>query len=88
MALADFNRAILLMDPSDWFFKAHFYQDPVCPGSFWGLESLIQMMKVAARERWKGASGRFESMALGQKHVGFIAAKSFLPTNSSPSRPA
>ncbi|MBI5239448.1 MAG: hypothetical protein HY926_03175, partial [Elusimicrobia bacterium] len=53
---------------SEWFFKAHFYQDPVCPGSL-GLESFIQLMKAAARERWKGAGGRFESMALGQKHT-------------------
>ena len=26
------------VDPSEWFFKAHFYQDPVVPGSL-GLES-------------------------------------------------
>ena len=41
------------IDPSEWFFKAHFYQDPVIPGSL-GLESLLQLMKVAAAERWGG----------------------------------
>ncbi|OGR19893.1 MAG: hypothetical protein A3K53_10940 [Deltaproteobacteria bacterium RIFOXYB2_FULL_66_7] len=63
-----FIRGSKKVDPSEWFFKAHFYQDPVCPGSL-GLESFIQLLKVAARERWPGAGGRFESMALGQKHT-------------------
>ena len=31
--------------PEEWFFKAHFLGDPVCPGSL-GLESLIQVLKV------------------------------------------
>ncbi len=38
--------------PADWFFKAHFYQDPVWPGSL-GLESLVQLLKVVAWERWQ-----------------------------------
>ncbi|MDD5657549.1 MAG: type I polyketide synthase, partial [Elusimicrobia bacterium] len=60
-----FIRGTKRVDPSEWFFKAHFYQDPVCPGSL-GLESFIQLMKLAARQRW--GEGRFESMALGRKH--------------------
>jgi 3-hydroxymyristoyl/3-hydroxydecanoyl-(acyl carrier protein) dehydratase/malonyl CoA-acyl carrier protein transacylase len=43
--------------PGEWFFKAHFYQDPVCPGSL-GLESLLQLVQLAAVKRW-GAEGRF-----------------------------
>ncbi len=74
-----FIRGTKRVDPSEWFFKAHFYQDPVCPGSL-GLESFIQLMKVAARERWPGASGRFESMALGQKH-GWLYRGQVIPTN-------
>ncbi len=42
--------------PEEWFFKAHFYQDPVIPGSL-GLESLLQLLKVYALERW-GAGSR------------------------------
>ncbi len=30
--------------PSDWFFKAHFYSDPVQPGSL-GLEMMLQLMQ-------------------------------------------
>ena len=37
----------------EWFFKAHFYQDPVWPGSL-GLEAMLQLMKVVAAERWGG----------------------------------
>ncbi|HEX4048786.1 MAG TPA: beta-ketoacyl synthase N-terminal-like domain-containing protein, partial [Elusimicrobiota bacterium] len=54
------------VNPDEWFFAAHFYQDPVCPGSL-GLESFIQLMKCYARDRWPGA-GRFESMILGRPH--------------------
>jgi len=39
------------VDPREWFFKAHFYQDPVCPGSL-GIESFIQLLKYMARMRW------------------------------------
>ena len=37
--------------PSDWFFKAHFYQDPVIPGSL-GLESMISLMKYMSIKFW------------------------------------
>ncbi|MBW2431309.1 MAG: hypothetical protein JRF56_20320, partial [Deltaproteobacteria bacterium] len=46
-----FIRGIKTVDPQDWFFQAHFYQDPVCPGSL-GIESFIQLLKFMARERW------------------------------------
>ncbi|SIO57153.1 PfaB family protein [Singulisphaera sp. GP187] len=39
------------VDPGAWYFKAHFHQDPVCPGSL-GLESFRQLLKVVAAERW------------------------------------
>jgi len=39
------------VDPEAWFFKAHFFQDPVWPGSL-GLESFLQLLKFAARKRW------------------------------------
>jgi acyl transferase domain-containing protein/3-hydroxymyristoyl/3-hydroxydecanoyl-(acyl carrier protein) dehydratase len=49
-------RGTMAVDPSSWFFKAHFYQDPVIPGSL-GLESFVQLLKVFARERWGDAGG-------------------------------
>ncbi len=37
-------RASKKVDPNEWFFHAHFYQDPVCPGSL-GIESFIQLIR-------------------------------------------
>jgi 3-hydroxymyristoyl/3-hydroxydecanoyl-(acyl carrier protein) dehydratase len=63
-----FIRGSKNVDPGEWFFKAHFYQDPVCPGSL-GLESLLQLLKAVAVKRWGGAAeSLFETMALGEKH--------------------
>jgi 3-hydroxymyristoyl/3-hydroxydecanoyl-(acyl carrier protein) dehydratase len=45
-------RGTKTVDPAEWFFKAHFYQDPVCPGSL-GIESFIQLLKFAALRRWE-----------------------------------
>jgi 3-hydroxymyristoyl/3-hydroxydecanoyl-(acyl carrier protein) dehydratase len=33
------------VDPGEWFFKAHFYQDPVQPGSL-GVEALLQLLQA------------------------------------------
>ena len=46
-----FVRGRKVIQPDEWFFKAHFYQDPVCPGSL-GLESFLQLLKFAAIQRW------------------------------------
>ena len=46
-----FIRGVKKVDPNEWFFKAHFYQDPVCPGSL-GIESFIQLIKFMAIDRW------------------------------------
>jgi 3-hydroxymyristoyl/3-hydroxydecanoyl-(acyl carrier protein) dehydratase len=53
------------VNPQEWFFKAHFHQDPVWPGSL-GLEALVQLLKVAAQRRWPGE--RFEAMRGGPHH--------------------
>jgi len=64
-----FLRGLKKVNPDEWFFKAHFYQDPVCPGSL-GLESFINLIKAAAAKRWKDLppGSRFEAMALNEKH--------------------
>ena len=56
------------VDPGAWYFRAHFHQDPVCPGSL-GLESLLQLLKVVAAERWGAGPGSvFESPCLDAPH--------------------
>jgi 3-hydroxymyristoyl/3-hydroxydecanoyl-(acyl carrier protein) dehydratase len=63
-----FIRGSKAVDADEWFFKAHFYQDPVCPGSL-GLESFLQLLKVVAIKRWgDDAESVFEAVALGEKH--------------------
>jgi 3-oxoacyl-(acyl-carrier-protein) synthase/3-hydroxymyristoyl/3-hydroxydecanoyl-(acyl carrier protein) dehydratase/1-acyl-sn-glycerol-3-phosphate acyltransferase len=39
-----FLRAEKDVDPAEWFFKAHFFQDPVQPGSL-GLEAMLQLLQ-------------------------------------------
>jgi 3-hydroxymyristoyl/3-hydroxydecanoyl-(acyl carrier protein) dehydratase len=55
------------VNPDAWFFQAHFFQDPVWPGSL-GLESLVQLMKVYAHRRWGDPADGWQAMALGQQH--------------------
>ncbi|MFO0807664.1 MAG: beta-ketoacyl synthase N-terminal-like domain-containing protein [Gemmataceae bacterium] len=46
-----FIRGGIDVDPDAWFFHAHFFQDPVWPGSL-GLEALLQLLQVIAARRW------------------------------------
>ena len=39
------------VDPAEWFFQAHFHQDPVWPGSL-GLEAFLQLLQFFAARRW------------------------------------
>jgi 3-hydroxymyristoyl/3-hydroxydecanoyl-(acyl carrier protein) dehydratase len=63
-----FVRGSKQIDPDEWFFHAHFFQDPVWPGSL-GLESFLQLLKFAAVRRWPQlvSSHRF-ALATGQSH--------------------
>ena len=58
-------RATRRVAPDEWFFKAHFHQDPVVPGSL-GLESFLQLLRFIAVERW--GSGACESVVANERH--------------------
>lgn len=59
----------IAVDPTFWFFKAHFYQDPVWPGSL-GLESFLQLLKIAAWKRWgKPRHPGWQTVALNCPHA-------------------
>ncbi|MGE4069931.1 MAG: beta-ketoacyl synthase N-terminal-like domain-containing protein [Lysobacterales bacterium] len=63
-------RAVKDIDSSEWFFKAHFFQDPVQPGSL-GLEAMLQTLQYALLQHLspaERASARFQSIALDQPH--------------------
>lgn len=54
---------------SDWYFKAHFFQDPVQPGSL-GIEAMIQLLQAYMLHEGMDAgipSPRFEPLAVGHE---------------------
>ncbi|HEV8563067.1 MAG TPA: beta-ketoacyl synthase N-terminal-like domain-containing protein, partial [Actinophytocola sp.] len=56
------------VDPGAWFFKAHFFQDPVMPGSL-GVEAMCQLLRWYMIDRGVGAGlpdPRFEPVALNE----------------------
>jgi 3-hydroxymyristoyl/3-hydroxydecanoyl-(acyl carrier protein) dehydratase len=57
------------VDPDEWFFKAHFYQDPVWPGSL-GIEAFMQLLKFIAMDRWPHLASRCRfSLVTGARHA-------------------
>jgi 3-hydroxymyristoyl/3-hydroxydecanoyl-(acyl carrier protein) dehydratase/1-acyl-sn-glycerol-3-phosphate acyltransferase len=59
------------VDAGEWFFKAHFYQDPVQPGSL-GIEAMLQLLQFHMIETGMGdgvAHPRFEAIAVDREHV-------------------
>lgn len=56
-----------MVDPEEWFFKAHFYQDPVCPGSL-GVESFLQLMQFYALNIWDYDPEQYELIMNRHSH--------------------
>lgn len=57
------------VDMGEWFFKAHFFQDPVQPGSL-GIEAMIQLLQWTMLEMKLDAGfaqPRFETLGLGEE---------------------
>ena len=69
------------VDPEAWFFRAHFHQDPVWPGSL-GLESLVQIMKLYAQRRWGNPPAGWQAVALNRPHR-WVYRGQILPTDSA-----
>jgi PfaB family protein len=51
------------INPADWFYRCHFYQDPVMPGSL-GVEAMLEAMQAYALHQELG--GQFRSPRFGQ----------------------
>ncbi len=65
-----FIRGSKRIDPAEWFFAAHFYQDPVWPGSL-GIEAMLQLLRYAALSKWGRSlarTHRFAPVLLGRPH--------------------
>ena len=72
------------VDPKEWFFKAHFYMDPVQPGSL-GIEAMIQLLQFVMIHEGYGkdlTEPRFEPIAIGRelkwKYRGQVVPKNTL----------
>lgn len=61
-------KGIKRVDPSEWFFDAHFYQDPVCPGSL-GIEAFLQMLRFFLLKKYEIQTDKQMAMLpIGQNH--------------------
>ncbi len=56
-------RAVLAIQPSQWFFGCHFKNDPVMPGCL-GLDALWQLLGVFLG--WSGLPGRGRALGVGR----------------------
>ena len=62
-------RAEQKIDPANWYFKAHFFQDPVQPGSL-GLQAMLNVLQyfMLQSDQLKSVSNpKFESVRLGDE---------------------
>ena len=69
------------VDPEEWFFKAHFYQDPVTPGSL-GLESFLQLVKFAAVQRWGWQEGDILAALAPKRRHRWLYRGQVVPSNT------
>ncbi|MCF8139094.1 MAG: SDR family NAD(P)-dependent oxidoreductase, partial [Desulfotignum sp.] len=73
-------RAQKTVDPKEWFFDAHFYQDPVCPGSL-GIESFLQTLRYYLLETFSmDPSTHDVSLVLGDTHE-WVYRGQIIPTH-------
>ncbi len=72
------------IDPGDWYFKAHFYGDPVQPGSL-GLDAMGQLLQLYCIETGVGAGVAdpvFEPVMAGRRAVWKFRGQ-VLPTDTT-----
>lgn len=76
-------RAVKDVNPDEWYFKAHFYRDPVQPGSL-GIEMMLQLLQFAMLDlgygEQLGPRARFEPVAL-QHAITWRYRGQIVPTN-------
>jgi 3-hydroxymyristoyl/3-hydroxydecanoyl-(acyl carrier protein) dehydratase len=68
------------VDPEEWFFTAHFYRDPVCPGSL-GIESFVQLLRHYALEKWPHLSATHRVALLSPSRHLWTYRGQVTPTN-------
>jgi len=75
-------KAVKKVDPQEWFFDAHFYQDPVCPGSL-GVESFLQMLRFFLLKKFNIPTNGYEvQITPGHTHE-WVYRGQITPTNKN-----
>ena len=67
--------------PEEWFFNAHFYQDPVCPGSL-GIESFLQMIRFFLSEKFDIDPGQYQAVMSSDQTHEWIYRGQIIPSNN------
>ena len=77
-----FIRGTKVIDPDEWFFNAHFYQDPVWPGSL-GIEAFYQLLKFIALLRWEHFRKTHTFALMTNKQHNWTYRGQVIPTNKT-----
>ncbi len=73
-------KAIKTVNPKEWFFQAHFHQDPVCPGSL-GIESFLQTTRFFLLEKFSINPDAYDPGMLTEKSHEWIYRGQIVPEN-------
>lgn len=73
-------KATKTVDTKEWFFDAHFYQDPVCPGSL-GIESFLQVIRFFMLKKFGLNPEKYESCLMTNTHHEWVYRGQIVPTN-------
>jgi acyl transferase domain-containing protein/3-hydroxymyristoyl/3-hydroxydecanoyl-(acyl carrier protein) dehydratase/NAD(P)-dependent dehydrogenase (short-subunit alcohol dehydrogenase family)/acyl carrier protein len=75
-------KAVKKVDPKEWFFDAHFYQDPVCPGSL-GVESFLQMLRFFLLEKFNIPGDEYAMQMTPNHNHEWIYRGQIIPSNKT-----
>ncbi len=75
-------QAVKRVDAKEWFFDAHFYQDPVCPGSL-GVESFLQMLRFFLIKKYEIDPEKYEPIMTQNSHHKWIYRGQIIPSNKT-----
>ncbi len=70
------------VDPDEWFFHAHFYQDPVCPGSI-GVESFLQLLRFYLIKKYDIDLNNYEPIMTEVHSHQWIYRGQIIPSNNT-----
>ncbi|MCG8684284.1 MAG: SDR family NAD(P)-dependent oxidoreductase [Desulfobacterales bacterium] len=75
-------QGIKQVDDAEWFFDAHFYQDPVCPGSL-GVESFLQLLRFFLIKKYDINPEKYQPVITENQPHGWIYRGQIIPDNKT-----